>query len=260
MPGRLKTLIVIPTFNERESLPGLARQALNLSEDFCLLVVDDNSPDGTGAAAEKSAQEFPGRMWVLHRPGKQGLGSAYINGFLWGLARPERFGYFIQMDADGSHEPSSIPDLLKAAESADLAIGSRYIGGVRVLDWPMRRLLLSYLSNVLVRVATGLPLSDCTSGFKCFPRRTMERIPWEKIHAMSYDFQIEVNFFCRSIGLRLQEVPITFLNRNQGASKLSRADIIRAAGALRRLALQRIIAPFNRSWRDGGTASREDAG
>ena len=241
METNLKTLVIIPTYNERESLPEIVPQVLGQGKSIALLIVDDNSPDGTGETAEELAREFSGRMSVLHRAEKNGLGSAYLDGFRWGLGQSKNLDYFIQMDADGSHNPAEIPSLLAAAQSADLIVGSRYLNGVRILDWPIRRLLLSHVSNTITQLATGLPLTDCTSGFKCFRRKTVEKILSVEIHAKSYDFQVEVNTFCKWLGFRLAEIPITFHNRNQGNSKLTRKDILRAATVVFKLAFLRML-------------------
>ncbi len=233
-----KALVVIPTFNERESLTGIVQRLLKSQEDISVLIIDDNSPDGTGIAAEQLARESANRVWVIHRSAKLGLGSAYIKGFQWGLSR--EFELFLEMDADGSHDPASVSSLLGAAVSADVVIGSRYLNGVRVLDWPMRRLLLSYLSNIFTRWSTGLPLTDCTSGFKCFHRRVLEQIRLDKIVTTSYDFQVEMNTLSMWHGFTFKEVPITFSNRIYGISKLSKADVLKAIIAVMRLGWQRI--------------------
>ena len=239
--ARIKILVVIPTYNEKDSLPEIAPQVLNLKEDVGLLIVDDASPDGTGQVAETLARNYPQRMWVLHRTGKNGLGSAYLDGFRWGISKLDGVDYFVQMDADGSHDPEAVLSLTEAAKSADLVIGSRYLNGIRILDWPMRRLLLSYISNLVTRYASGLPLTDCTSGFKCFRRATVEKILTKKIDAMSYDFQVEVNANCLWNRFKLVEVPITFHNRTQGNSKLTRADVVRAALMVSKLGFRRFL-------------------
>jgi len=239
--GQIRTLVVIPTYNEKYSLPQIAQQVLQLRDNIGLLVVDDASPDGTGQVADDLSRKHPERMWVLHRAVKNGLGSAYLDGFRWGLSHLNGIEYFVQMDADGSHDPAAVLSLEQAAASADLVIGSRYLNGIRILDWPMRRLLLSYISNMVTRLASGLPLTDCTSGFKCFRRATVEKVLTKKIDAMSYDFQVEVNTYCLWSGLKIVEVPITFHNRLKGDSKLTRTDVIRAALMVCTLGFRRLL-------------------
>ncbi|MCM8811825.1 MAG: polyprenol monophosphomannose synthase [Candidatus Omnitrophica bacterium] len=241
MDPEIKALVIIPTYNERAALPIITPEILALRPDIGLLIVDDNSPDGTGQVAASLCEQFPGRMWVLHRQEKSGLGSAYLQGFRWAIQNIERVEYLLQMDADRSHDPAAIPSLIEAAASADLVIGSRYINGVRILDWPMERLLLSHISNTVTRKLIGLPLTDCTSGFKCFRRETIKKILAREINARSYDFQVAVNTLCHWLNLTITEVPITFHNRSQGISKLTRSDVIRAASLIFKLGFMRFL-------------------
>lgn len=220
-----KPIVVIPTYNERDNLEKLARQVLSLNPALELLVVDDNSPDGTGEVAERLAAET-GRVSVLHRKGKLGLGSAYREGFAKALAMGADL--VVQMDADFSHDPAMIPYFFEEMKQSDLVIGSRYLNGVSVVNWPLRRLMLSYFASVYTRVITGLTISDCTSGFKCFRAETLKAIDLAGIRSDGYSFQIEMNYRCNERGFRISEVPIIFIDRHAGTSKMSKR-IVREA-------------------------------
>jgi len=221
------TLIVIPTYNERENLPQLVRRLMAQPVALDLLVVDDSSPDGTGALADELAAAHP-QVHVLHRQIKDGLGRAYLAGFAWALARDYEF--IFEMDADFSHNPADVPRFLEAArtESADLVLGSRYRDGIRVINWPLNRLLLSLFAAQYVRVITGMPVTDPTGGFKCFRRATLQAIGLETVRSNGYSFQIELTHRVWRRGLRIAEVPIIFTDRFQGTSKISR-EIVREA-------------------------------
>jgi len=221
----IKPIVVIPTYNERDNLERLARQLLSLDSALHLLVVDDNSPDGTGDLAERLAADT-GRVSVMHRSGKLGLGSAYREGFAKALAMGADL--VVQMDADFSHDPSILPLFFEELESCDLVIGSRYLNGVSVVNWPLRRLMLSYFASVYTRVITGLTISDCTSGFKCFRASTLKAIDLAGIRSDGYSFQIEMNYRCKELGFRISEVPIIFIDRHAGTSKMSK-KIVREA-------------------------------
>jgi dolichol-phosphate mannosyltransferase len=221
----LKAVVVIPTYNERDNLDRLARQILSQDPAIHLLVVDDNSPDGTGALADRLAAET-GRLSVLHRAGKLGLGSAYREGFR--LALDMGADFVVQMDADFSHDPSILPVFFESMRENDLVIGSRYLNGVSVVNWPLRRLMLSYFASVYTRVITGLTISDCTSGFKCFRRSALEAIDLDRVRSDGYSFQIEMNYRCVERGFRVTEVPIIFIDRHAGSSKMSKR-IVREA-------------------------------
>jgi dolichol-phosphate mannosyltransferase len=221
----LKAVVVIPTYNERDNLDRLARQTLSQDPAIHLLVVDDNSPDGTGALADRLAAET-GRLSVLHRAGKLGLGSAYREGFR--LALDMGADFVVQMDADFSHDPSILPVFFESMRENDLVIGSRYLNGVSVVNWPLRRLMLSYFASVYTRVITGLTISDCTSGFKCFRRSALEAIDLDRVRSDGYSFQIEMNYRCVERGFRVTEVPIIFIDRHAGSSKMSKR-IVREA-------------------------------
>jgi dolichol-phosphate mannosyltransferase len=220
-----RTLVVVPTYNERENLPSLAQRLLALPVPVDLLVVDDNSPDGTGKLADELAAKYPA-VHVLHRSEKNGLGRAYIAGFKWALERDYEFVF--EMDGDFSHDPHDIPVLLEAAKDADLVLGSRYINGIRVINWPLRRLVLSIGAAKYVRTITGMPFTDPTGGFKCFRRRALETIKLEEVQSNGYSFQIEMTHKLWRQGMKVVEVPIIFTDRFHGASKMSKG-IVREA-------------------------------
>ncbi|MCG8468496.1 MAG: polyprenol monophosphomannose synthase [Gemmatimonadetes bacterium] len=218
-------LVVLPTYNEREGLEAIVASVLDRDARLEVLVVDDASPDGTGDLADALA-ERDGRVHVLHREGKLGLGSAYIAGFRWALRGT--FDWIFEMDADGSHDPRYLTDLLEATADYDVVVGSRYTQGVNVINWPMSRLLLSYYANKYARWVTGLRLADATSGFKCFKREVLERLELGAVQSTGYAFQIEMNFRAWKKGFRVGEVPIVFTDRVAGESKMSGA-IVREA-------------------------------
>jgi dolichol-phosphate mannosyltransferase len=221
-----RSLVIVPTFNERENLPRLIPMILGQDPSIDVLVVDDASPDGTGALAEEMAEGEP-RLHVLHREGKLGLGTAYLAGFRWGLERG--YDVLFEMDADFSHDPNHLPQFLEAVRDADLVLGSRYLHGrVTVVNWPIARLLLSYFANVYARVVTGLPLADATGGFKCFRREVLAAIELERVESNGYAFQIEMSFRAWKKGFRIREIPIMFVDRDIGESKMSK-KIVREA-------------------------------
>jgi len=217
-PTERNGVVVIPTYNEYENLPRLveAIHARNLNLD--ILVVDDNSPDGTGALADELCRAGT-VAHVIHRAGKFGLGSAYVEGFRWALTQP--YPLIFQMDADFSHDPESLPAFMEAIHSADAVIGSRYIRGITVVNWPLGRLLLSYFANIYARLITGLPIRDITGGYKCFRRSVLERIRLDRISSEGYSFQIEMNYRTVHAGFRIAEIPILFRDRQFGSSKMS---------------------------------------
>ena len=232
---RSKTLIIVPTYNERENLLPLAERVLALPVAVELLIVDDNSPDGTGRAADELAARLPA-VHVLHRAGKEGLGRAYCAGFAWALQRDYEF--IFEMDGDFSHNPSDIPVFLKAAEHADLVVGSRYSNGIRVINWPLRRLLLSLFAAKYVRIITGMPITDPTGGFKCFRRHTLQAMDLENVRSNGYSFQVEMTHKVWRRGMRIVEVPIVFTDRFQGTSKMSTQIVREALWMVWRLWLQ----------------------
>ncbi len=220
-----RALIIFPTYNERENIEKIVHAVLPLDPRINVLVVDDNSPDGTGEIVDKlAAQES--KVHVLHREKKEGLGRAYLAGFKWALA--EGYDFIFEMDADFSHGPEYIKDFLREIQQNDLVIGSRYITGVNVINWPMSRLLLSYSANVYTRIVTGLPLRDATGGFKCFRRKVLESLDLDAIGSNGYSFQIEVSMRVWKKGFKIKEIPIIFYDRTAGQSKMSRR-IIREA-------------------------------
>jgi len=224
---------VIPTYNESMNLPTLIPEVLRQDARLEILVVDDNSPDGTGQMADDIAAKNP-RVHVLHRPGKQGLGTAYLAGFRWALERT--YELVFEMDADFSHDPAHLKEFLKASEDADLVLGSRYLGGrVTVVNWPMGRLLLSYFANVYARQVTGLAIWDLTGGFKCFRRRVLEAIDLSAVRSNGYAFQIEMTFRSWRKQFRMKEIPITFVDRTEGQSKMNKAIVREAVWVVPRL-------------------------
>ena len=214
----MKPLIIIPTYNEKENIEDITRAVLALPHDFEVLIVDDNSPDGTGDIADRLAENDP-RIHVLHRAEKRGLGQAYIAGFRWGLAR--EYDLMFEMDADFSHRPDYLNDFMVAIRDADLVLGSRYISGVNVINWPLGRLLISYFANRYSQVVTGLPVRDATGGFKCFRRKVLESIDLDKVKSTGYAFQIEMTMRAAARGFTVREIPIVFYDRLRGASKMS---------------------------------------
>ncbi len=220
-----QTLIVVPTYNERENLPRMAQRLLALPVAVDLLVVDDNSPDGTGQLADELAAKHPS-IHVLHRTEKNGLGRAYIAGFKWALQR--NYEFVFEMDGDFSHNPDDIPVLLQAAQDADLIIGSRYIGGIRIINWPLSRLMLSKGAATFVWIVTGMPYTDPTGGYKCFRRTALEALDLDAVHSNGYSFQIELTNKLWRQGKRIVEVPIIFTERAKGHSKMS-GHIVREA-------------------------------
>lgn len=224
MPDR--ALVIIPTYNEATNIPQLIPQVLSQDERLDILIVDDGSPDGTGLLADGFAAEDP-RVHVIHRGAKLGLGTAYITGFRWALARD--YAYVFEMDADFSHDPRHLREFLDAAEKADLVLGSRYLGGrVTVVNWPIGRLLLSYLANIYARWVTGLKVCDATGGFKCFRRVVLESLDLDEVGSNGYAFQIEMSFRAWRKGFSIAEIPIVFVDRTDGVSKMS-GKIVREA-------------------------------
>lgn len=223
----MEALVVIPTYNERENIERLIVELLALPVDLHVLVVDDNSPDGTGRLVDEMAAR-DSRVHALHRPAKMGLGGAYIAGFTWALADTDAKLIF-EMDADFSHNPAAILEFLRTIPGADLVIGSRYAQGVTVVNWPLSRLILSISANIYTKIVTGMPLHDATGGFKCFRREVLAALPLHRIRSDGYSFQIEMNFHVWRRGYRIVEIPIVFTDRLVGASKMSRRIVWEAA-------------------------------
>jgi len=233
--GGERGVVVIPTYNERENLPRLVPQVLAQDPRLEVLVIDDASPDGTGAIADDLAAADP-RVHVLHRRGKLGLGTAYLTGFRWALERG--YAYVFEMDADFSHDPAHLPQFLEAIRNADVVLGSRYLEGrVTVVNWPISRLLLSYGANIYARLITGLPIADATGGYKCFRREVLEAIDLDRIESEGYAFQIEITLRAWKKGFRIKEIPIVFTDRDVGESKMSKRIIWEAVWKVWKLRL-----------------------
>jgi dolichol-phosphate mannosyltransferase len=233
--GGPRALVVIPTYNEADNIPRLVPTVLSQSPILDVLIVDDGSPDGT-ADLVRQLQAGSNRIHLLVRPGKMGLGTAYVEGFRFALQKG--YEYVFEMDADLSHDPAEITNFLREAERTDLVIGSRYTNGVRVLNWPIKRLLLSYFANVYTRFMIGLPLHDATGGYKCYRRKVLEKIDLSRIHSNGYAFQIEMSFKAWKKGFRLAEIPIVFHDRQSGQSKMSRSIVYEAIWMLWKLRFQ----------------------
>ena len=215
-------VVIIPTYNERENIAAIIDAVMNLPKRMDVLIIDDGSPDGTADIVRDKMKEYADRVFMVERQGKLGLGTAYITGFKWALQRP-RYQYIFEMDADFSHRPDDLMKLYKACaeEGADMAVGSRYITGVNVVNWPMGRVLMSYYASAYVRLITGLKVRDTTAGFACYTRRVLETVELDKIRFKGYAFQIEMKFTAHKCGFRIKEVPIIFVNRVLGTSKMS---------------------------------------
>ena len=222
----MEKLVIVPTYNERENIGPLLDRLTSLPHGLDVLVVDDGSPDGT-AEQVKVWQAKSSRVHLLERPGKLGLGSAYRDGFRYALANGAQF--IFEMDADFSHDPEAIGEFLEAARDADIVLGSRYLHGVTVVNWPLSRLILSFMANLYTRVITGMPVADATGGFKCFRRRALEGIRLDRVRTEGYGFQIEMSFRCWKRGFRIKEIPIMFVDRRAGISKMNRRIIVEAA-------------------------------
>jgi dolichol-phosphate mannosyltransferase len=238
----LKTLVIIPTYNELDNVQKLIPDILEHYPEFNILIVDDGSPDGTGNFVKEVSLKDE-RVKLLEREKKMGLGTAYVAGFRYMLANG--YDLAIQMDADFSHDPKMLKNFLEASESNDLVIGSRYITGVNVINWPLRRLLLSYFANIYSRTITGIPVKDCTGGFKCFKRKVLESINLDKIRSNGYSFQIEMNYKAWKNGFKLIEIPIIFVDRIFGHSKMSKHVIYEAVFMVWKLRIKSIFGKLN---------------
>lgn len=215
------SIVIIPTYNEKENIENIIRAVLGLEKAFDILVIDDGSPDGTAVIVKNLRAEFTDRLFILEREGKLGLGTAYICGFKWAIEH--KYDFIFEMDADFSHNPNDLPLLYRACtrQGADVAIGSRYCNGVNVVNWPLGRVLMSYFASVYVRVVTGMKVQDTTAGFKCYRREVLETIDLDRIHFKGYAFQVEMKFTAYKCGFKLVEVPIIFINRALGVSKMN---------------------------------------
>ncbi len=231
-------LVIIPTYNEKENVEHIISSVFEMCEGADILIVDDNSPDGT-ADIVKELQKKSKRIHLIEREGKLGLGTAYVRGFKYGVEHGYHF--LFEMDADFSHDPEDLPRFLEAIKDADLVIGSRYKSGISVVNWPITRLFLSYFANVYARIVTGVPVKDLTAGFKCFRRKVIERLNLEAIHSDGYGFQIEVNYWVHRMGFRIKEIPVIFVDRRSGTSKMSKKIIWEAFWLVLRLRLYKIL-------------------
>ncbi|QNF34621.1 polyprenol monophosphomannose synthase [Adhaeribacter swui] len=240
------SLVIIPTYNEKENIEDIIRSVLSLTPPFHVLIIDDNSPDGTATIVKSLQIEFRDRLFLEQRLGKLGLGTAYIHGFKYALANG--YDYIFEMDADFSHNPNDLPRLYDAChrEGYDLAIGSRYIQGVNVVNWPMNRVLMSYFASAYVRLVTGMPIQDATAGFKCYRRKVLETINLDEIRFIGYAFQIEMKFLTYKFGFKIKEVPIIFTDRTKGISKISKGIIKEAFYGVLKMKINSYFRYFNR--------------
>ena len=215
------SIVIIPTYNEKENIENIIRAVFGLEKVFHILIIEDNSPDGTAVIVKELQKEFPDRLFMIERKGKLGLGTAYITGFKWAIEH--KYDYIFEMDADFSHNPKDLPRLYKACaeDGSDVAIGSRYVSGVNVVNWPMGRVLMSYFASKYVRFITGIPIHDTTAGFKCYRRRVLETIDLDNIQFKGYAFQIGMKFTAYKCGFKITEVPVIFINRELGTSKMN---------------------------------------
>lgn len=215
-----RKIVIIPTYNERENIENIIRKVFSLDGGFDILIIDDGSPDGTAAIVKRLQQEFPERLHMIERPGKLGLGTAYITGFKWSIDKG--YDYTFEMDADFSHNPEDLPRLYQACkDGADLAIGSRYCDGISVINWPIGRIIMSYYASVYVRTVLGMKVYDCTAGFKCYSNKVLRTIDLDEVEMKGYGFQIEMKYTTYKLGFKITEVPIIFVNRKAGTSKMS---------------------------------------
>jgi dolichol-phosphate mannosyltransferase len=237
-------IVIIPTYNEKENIEDIIRKVVSLNPVFNILIVDDNSPDGTGKIVKGLQTEFPGQLFMLERKEKNGLGTAYIDGFKWCIHKG--YDYIFEMDADFSHNPDDLARLFNACEKgADLAVGSRYKTGVNVVNWPMSRVMLSYFASAYVRMITGMDIRDTTAGFVCYKRALLEHINLEKIKFRGYAFQIEMKFTAWKHGFKIEEVPIIFTDRTKGESKISKGIIKEAIWGVFSMKLRSFFKSYN---------------
>ena len=241
------SIVIIPTYNEKENISNIIHAVLGLEHNFDILVIDDNSPDGTAAIVEGLIKEIPDRINIVKRAGKQGLGTAYIAGFKWALEHG--YEYVIEMDADFSHRPEDLVPLYKACDEggADVSVGSRYISGVNVVNWPMGRVLMSYYASAYVRIVTGMSVRDTTAGFVCYNRRVLAAIRFDEVEFKGYAFQIEMKFTAYKLGFKIKEVPIIFVNRVLGTSKMNTSIFGEAFFGVIKLKMRSIFYKFHRN-------------
>lgn len=245
MMGNKEKLVIIPTYNERENIEKILRKVLSLEGNFNILIIDDGSPDGTAAIIKSLQVEFENRIFLIERRGKQGLGTAYITGFKWAI--DNGFEFIFEMDADFSHNPDDLILLYNACQNADLAIGSRYISGVNVVNWPIGRVLMSYFASMYVRFITRMKIMDTTAGFKCYRIHVLKSIDFEKIRLKGYGFQIEMKFTAWKLGYKIVEVPIIFTDRSAGTSKMSGGIFNEALWGVIKIKLFSFFRSYNRA-------------
>ena len=235
-----RKIVIIPTYNEKENIENIIRKVFTLEGGYDVLVIDDGSPDGTAAIVKGLQQEFPSRLFMIERKGKLGLGTAYITGFRWSIANG--YDYTFEMDADFSHNPDDLPRLYQACkDGADLAIGSRYCDGISVINWPIGRIIMSYYASVYVRTVLGMPVYDCTAGFKCYSNKVLKTIDLDNVEMKGYGFQIEMKYTTYKLGFKIAEVPIIFVNRKAGTSKMSGSIFGEAFWGVLKLRFRKIL-------------------
>ena len=242
----MSNIVIIPTYKEKENIEAMVSSISSLPVKFDILIIDDNSPDGTADIVKRIQPDFP-NLYLIERSGKMGLGTAYLTGFEWALER--NYDYIFEMDADFSHDPHDLVRLFKACEDsgADMAIGSRYISGVNVVDWPLSRVLMSYCASIYVRMVTGMKIMDTTAGFKCYRKKVLENIRSYKIRSVGYGFQIEMKFTAWKLGYRIVEVPIIFTERKQGTSKMSGGIFNEAFWGVLRMKIRSLFINYRKS-------------
>lgn len=242
-----KNIVIIPTYNEIENIEAIINAVFKLNIEFHILIIDDNSPDGTAKKVKELQKQFPGKLHMIERAGKLGLGTAYITGFKWAIEN--KYDYIYEMDADFSHNPEDLVNLYKACEenNADMAIGSRYISGVNVVNWPMGRVLMSYFASVYVRTITGMKIMDTTAGFVCYRREVLETLKLDKIRLKGYGFQIEMKFTVWKYGFRIIEVPIIFTERREGVSKMTGGIFREAVWGVIKMKIASLFKKYNRT-------------
>ena len=235
-----KKIVIIPTYNEKENSVNIIRKVFSLEDGFDILIIDDGSPDGTANIVKGLQQEFPERLFMIERAGKQGLGTAYITGFKWSVSKG--YDYTFEMDADFSHNPDDLPRLYQACkDGADLAIGSRYCDGISVINWPIGRIIMSYYASVYVRTVLGMPVYDCTAGFKCYSNKVLKTIDLDNVEMKGYGFQIEMKYTTYKLGFKIAEGPIIFVNRKAGTSKMSGSIFGEAFWGVLKLRFRKIL-------------------
>lgn len=236
-----RKIVIIPTYNEKENIEKIIRKVFSLDGDYHILIIEDGSPDGTAGIVKRIQKEFSERLFMIERKGKLGLGTAYITGFKWCVEN--KYDYIFEMDADFSHNLDDLPKLYSAcAEGADLAIGSRYCNGISVINWPIGRVIMSYYASVYVRKVLGMKVFDCTAGFKCYKRKVLETIDLDQIKMKGYGFQIEMKYTAYKLGFKIKEVPIIFVDRTEGTSKMSSGIFGEAFWGVLKLKMRKIQA------------------